>query len=109
MPTIISYYKKKCNNDTVNNFIASVKKNGNSYSILCDKFGCKWNDFTLKYDIPLPFGLEYEGAYTATNNGIYFVYENCESEAFLQYCSELIADGFEEYYSREADKNLFAG
>ena len=97
-------------NDTVNNFIASVKKRDpKTYSIVCDKNGCKWNDFTLKYDIPLPEGLEYEGAYTATNNGMYFVYENCENEAFYKYCSELISDGFEEYYSREADKNLFAG
>jgi len=79
------------------------------YSILCNTQGFKFSNSNIKYNIPLPNGLQYEGAYTAANNGIYFVYENCTQANFDAYCNELKAAGCTQYFARKASTNAFAG
>jgi len=100
----------------INNFLSRVSKIDNNYSILCEQDGYKWKNAKLKYDIPLPTGLKYEGVYTAANDGVYFVYDSdidsgvSTSSCFTSYCSELLAEGFTQYYeTRNVDENLFAG
>ncbi len=97
----------------VNNFITRVnlynKIEKGKFSILCHSDGYKWTNSDIKYDIPLPKDIQYEGAYTAANNGIYFVYENCEKAAFDAYCADLKTAGFTQYFDRKASTNAFAG
>ena len=79
------------------------------YSILCQKEGYKFSNSDIKYDIPLPDNMNYEGAYTAANNGIYLVYENTSLDAFESYSEKLKAAGFTQYFNRKASTNYFAG
>lgn len=95
------------------NFLSRValynKVEKDKYSILCTTNGYKFSNSSIQYDIPLPGGVQYEGAYTAANNGIYFVYEKASLDLFEGYCDDLKAAGFTHYFNRKASTNYFAG
>jgi len=95
------------------NFLTRVGKYNRiekgKYSILCQKEGYKFSNSDIKYDIPLPDKIDYEGAYTAANNGIYLVYEKASLDVFESYSEKLKAAGFTQYFNRKASTNYFGG
>lgn len=94
--------------DAINGFVAHVSENSER-NLVCDGEGIKWDNLAVKYDIPLPEGLEYEGVYATSNSGDYFVYENCSKADFDAYCETLKTAGFVAYFTRQAAENHFAG
>lgn len=100
--------------NAVKNFVARIERyktlvGGDNYVLLCNADGFKWSDNKVKYDVPLPDGLTWEGVYAAADSGRYLIYEDCTQAQFNAYCNKLTAAGFEKYFDRQASTNLFAG